>query len=116
MKFDLQELQSLPLPRMRSDGAVRSETRVDVPAGYFEHFLAPRALAGKLLCVGCGSELAGLFGAFTWSLAHGEGYCSGCGYPGRALHYFPAAGGDRCLDFILQYHPDEIVTPQAVSA
>lgn len=44
-------------------------------------------------------------GAFTWDIQHGEGHCSQCGYPARAMHYI----GDGLLtvrNFILQYHPD----------
>ncbi len=58
-------------------------------------------------CVCCGAVQGGLlFGFFTWGLAHGEGYCSQCGYPGRAVHRIGDIGVLR--HFILQYHPDAL--------
>lgn len=45
---------------------------------------------------------------FVYGLAHGEGYCSKCGWPGRANHYI----GDWCrFNIIMQYHPESLLLP-----
>ena len=65
-------------------------------------------------CIGCGSALDGFFGSFTWGIVHGEGACSNCGYPARAMHYLKDGGQelfDRPLQYVLQYHPDELDSP-----
>lgn len=78
---------------------------------YLKVFLAPIEKLdekGQLLhieCVNCGEALGGLFGTFTWGLAHGEGYCSNCGYPARAKHFLEHEGWKFTMNRILQYHP-----------
>lgn len=58
-------------------------------------------------CLCCGASLGGLFGKFEYGLAHGEGRCSNCGYPCRAIHYIKDEDGKTLIRFetILQYHP-----------
>lgn len=73
--------------------------------------------AGKV-CPKCGSKLGGMFGAFTWGLAHGEGYCTGgftgkrCGWPARGYHDIKDANGESLfeqrLPIVLAYHPDAV--------
>jgi hypothetical protein len=70
---------------------------------YFASFL-PTAET----CVCCYKPLTGLFGTFRWGLAHGEGYCSSCGYPGRARHY--DIGPIKSLPWLFQYHPNALLT------
>lgn len=46
-------------------------------------------LIGELKCPGCGTDLLGLFGSFTWDIRHGEGHCSDCKQVTfRYYHYF----------------------------
>jgi hypothetical protein len=68
-------------------------------------------------CIGCGYKLTGLFagllgpGGFTWGLAHGEGHCCYCGWPGRAHHYIKDKEGADMIslhNFVLQYHPEHV--------
>lgn len=72
---------------------------------YFVRFAPPND--GK--CLNCGDVQGGLMAqltgtGFAWGIAHGEGYCRTCRYPGRALHY--DVGPIKRLGAILQYHPD----------
>lgn len=73
---------------------------------YFSRFV--KSDKGK--CISCelvqGGLISALLGGFRWGLAHGEGRCSRCGWPGRALHY--DVGPIKRLEIILQYHPDEV--------
>ena len=60
-------------------------------------------------CIVCGSTLTGLFGSFEWGIAHGEGYCSNCGYPARAYHTVNDREHKPIFEhaaFVLQYHPE----------
>mgnify|MGYP001619359743 FL=1 len=76
---------------------------------YFGRFLPPREA-----CVGCGGTLVGkdiievAIGAatFEWGLVNGEGHCRRCGWPARAYHR--EVGPIKFLNFVLQYHPDEL--------
>lgn len=71
-------------------------------AEYFAQFYAPiipekgTSIAFGWRCV-CGEALTGLFGTFTYGLAHGEGRCDACGHPGRADHYVKDAAGEDVL-------------------
>ena len=56
-------------------------------------------------CISCDCVLSGLFGTFEWGIAHGEGYCSKCGYPARAFHKIDEPGWKMTFSNILQYHP-----------
>lgn len=62
-------------------------------------------------CLNCGTVQGGfaamIFGGFTWGIAYGEGACSVCGWPGRAIHR--DIGIIKTMNIILQYHPDGIV-------
>jgi hypothetical protein len=80
-------------------------------AAYLVTFLPPGP------CVRCGATLGGnetnmlamFLGTFRWGLAHGEGTCSRCGYPARALHEIELGDcGKMSLPRILQYHPDTL--------
>jgi hypothetical protein len=89
---------------------------------YFAAFCAPIVTERANLFTGarclCGGPLTGMFGTFTYGLAHGEGFCGTCGHPGRADHYITdAQGGDLlCLRrFPLLYHPDAL-TPASEAA
>ncbi len=91
--------------------AAEANRRIDE---YLRPFVAPEEDGG---CIMCGSPQGGFFGSFVWGLAHGEGRCSRCGYPARALHYIKlddsAEPGELKAPVILQYHPDELRERQA---
>lgn len=60
-------------------------------------------------CLNCGQALTGLFGSFEYTIRHGEGACSVCGYPGRADHYIEHEGFKLAIrKRVLQYHPSEL--------
>jgi len=72
---------------------------------YLAQFVEPVAMESKK-CLCCGSPLTGIFGRFQWGITNGEGACSSCGYPARAIHRMKEIG--TFSNFILQYHPDEL--------
>jgi hypothetical protein len=107
-RFNLAELQALPLPPCDIAQLKQNDRVVVVPADYWTAFLPLRFDAhDNPVCVGCGLALTGfLIGTFTWGLANGEGYCSHCGYPARAFHRFTYEDGSPTLiRCVLQYHP-----------
>jgi len=64
---------------------------------YLSNFVASKK------CLGCQSQLSGLFGSLQWGIVNGEAFCSECGYPVRVYHRT-----DK-IDFIncpLPYHPN----------
>lgn len=90
---------------------------INVLNEYFKIFAKPKFLegenvnwiSGSLDCINCGRRLNGVLGTFQWGITHGEGNCSECGWPGRAIHYIKDTDGEdffnRPFDIILQYHP-----------
>lgn len=71
----------------------------------------PGPLGGGILCPMCGRALSGFFGTFEWTIRHGEGRCTKCGYPARGIHYVKDEDGNEVVvirRFILPYHPDEL--------
>lgn len=71
----------------------------------------PCICCGYDLCGGMVGFLMGSKGGFKWGLAHGEGYCSECGWPARLYHFVKDRDGKDLLTFrhvVLQYHPDGI--------
>lgn len=115
-KATVRALKALPLPRATSEQFSIGGASATWNAGYVSQFLPPR-LKGKcgevlsVLCVGCGECLSSDFeGTFVWGLAHGEGYCSTCGYPTKLYHYAQDDAGSDVgrVSFPLQWHPDEI--------
>lgn len=101
-KATLAELQARDIPRLdwrtiltvTGDLSDSEQTEMDK---YFRDFVDGED------CLSCGRTLGGLFGSFTWTMVHGEGRCSNCDYPARALHY--KVGPIARLQVILQYHP-----------
>jgi hypothetical protein len=85
---------------------------------YFASFAKPTDDGS---CIKCGlvqgGLMAAIMGGFEYGLAHGEGRCSKCGWPGRANHYFKDKDGKELgsLRIILQYHPDLVAEPKSVS-
>ena len=88
---------------------------------YLSHFCAPTVVDGKRVCHKCGGEFNGLLSmlgaskhvAFEWGLAHGEGHCSGCGWPMRAFHRPKGKDGEELFSLMnlpLAYLPDEVIT------
>lgn len=82
---------------------------------YFSHFIPPDK-NGNCICCGARQGSSGNivdsllnWPRFKWGLAHGEGFCDKCGYPGRAKHYIDAK---LIATFILQYHPKELAFPE----
>lgn len=121
MKFDRQslaELKARNLPHLRASDI--SEPIEDTPEAkaqfemldkYLNAFVAVQGGA----CICCGAQqgakdaIEALFGKakFRWGFVHGEGICSECGYPARAMHYI-GEGAEQIVirNLILQYHPD----------
>ena len=69
----------------------------------------------KTPCVNCGTKqndgiMSVMMGGFTWGIAHGEGHCEICHWPGRAYHVIKDKDGSTICKFslVLQYHPAEI--------
>jgi len=65
-------------------------------------------------CV-CGRTLGGLIGTFVYGIQNGEGWCSQCDWPARAIHRVKDEKGEPIisLNMVLAYAPIYI---QAVSA
>lgn len=126
-KEKLKELQAANHPHatpellgveIRDDAPDRAvaEGKIALLADYLKQFLPPSK------CIGCGSRLgakdavdAFLGGdgvpTFQWGITHGEGSCSKCGYPARAMHYIGKAEGEPEItiqNLILQYHPSTL--------
>jgi len=114
----LAQMQELNLPRMQAADIASPKEGVEPPAWYptkldeyLSHFLKPQP---KFECVRCETPQTGfmgaMFGGFTWGLAHGEGFCETCRWPGRAYHFVKDENGDELcrLNVVLQYHPDEL--------
>lgn len=117
--LNLADLKAKSLPRFnwRDTFTVKDEGGAESPLSaedikamddYFCQFLPP-----SKPCVNCGADLTGdvlqqFMGraTFTWGLAHGEGFCSGCQYPARAYHR--NVGPIEFMNMVLQYHPDEL--------
>lgn len=110
----LRELQAAGLPRMtwrdvlevKEGGSLSAEEDMAMEA-YFRQFVKADG------CVCCGKQqggdiIASLIGNayFRWGIAHGEGFCSNCGYPARAYHF--NVGPIKRLPIILQYHPEDL--------
>ena len=93
------------------DGTAPSPQEVEALDHYFQHFVPPG------VCIKCGHQQGAASiidvvrgeSRFVWGIKNGEGQCStgGCGWPARAIHR--DVGPIKCLEMILQYHPD-IVT------
>jgi len=117
----LADLLSRDLPRMRlidlqiADVADASRL-LEIANNYLSHFVAASIGRGARPCVCCGVTLTGVFGSFVFGLGSGEGCCSKCGYPARAVHRIDGLGTFALSGSILQYHPTEIdasALPQA---
>lgn len=126
-KYDLAALQDKELPRAscatvglhakNADG----EALLIVADAYLRTFVAPDDTTGgkDIDCPGCGRAFGGLFGSFQWDICNGEGFCSLCKYPARAIHRIgdKAESGEYPLTlnrFILAYHPSMLVPSEAV--
>ncbi len=112
----IEELRAKQLPRLDwrdlfdvTEGQVTIEDAAAMSAYFSRFVMSPEGKGG---CINCelvqGGLISALLGGFRWGLAHGEGSCSRCGYPARAIHY--EVGIIRRLEAIFQYHPDELRT------
>lgn len=91
---------------------------------YFKVFAAPPPAqeggSGFLTthpCLKCGTPLMGMLGAFTWGIAHGEGFCGKCHWPARGHHFIIDKDGKDLMslrNFVLQYHPDFVTKKKAL--
>lgn len=116
--FDLAKLKALNLPRLTAtevfsanDDAAAADRDKYLDA-YMAGFLPP---ATDWKCIGCDTKLTGIFGSFTFGLAHGEGHCASCGYPTRLFHRF-AEGPVQFFKMPLQYHPADLEEHMAVAS
>lgn len=110
-KIDLPTIQARALLRCKAEDFLKVTSGEQMTPeeskqlnDYLAVFLPPNK---DLKCVNCDRQQGGMFGCFTYGIAHGEGYCAECGYPGRANHY-PKEGPVESFVFILKYHPEEI--------
>lgn len=123
-KNELQRLKDAAIPRAQwsdvltvtGEGKFTPEEETAL-ANYFAHFAKPDD--GKCICCGAkqgGGLMDGLMGnaKFRWGLAHGEGFCDVCKYPGRAYHF--DMGPIKRMECILQYHPDELTPKKSKAA
>ena len=85
-------------PKDDSDGSLADEVVAEADAYFAEFTPGPD-------CPKCGATLVGWLGSFTWGIANGEGHCSKCHYPARALH---RKSPFSYLSVILPYHPDSL--------
>lgn len=110
-------------------GTAADDTPADVLAvlsNYFSAFAKPvRTEDGYQLCISCGKRLTGMMaafmgGGFEWGIAHGEGHCANCRWPGRAHHFIHDDKSDEPLitihNMVLQYHPDFVDQRQTEAA
>lgn len=119
-KLDIAALRAKALPKLTfgdvfkiTDGSL-DEQEIAAIDSYLARFTIIRDERGSR-CPGCGSLLTahdaitGLFlgATFTWGIAHGEGHCSGCGYPARAYHF--DVGPLKRFEAVLAVHPDELL-------
>lgn len=70
----------------------------DTITEYLTGFLAPIPDRGFVRCV-CGERLTGMFGAFTWGLTHGEGFCGSCRRPARGYQSVRDTQGSELIRF-----------------
>ena len=90
---------------------------VDDANAYLADFATPVKSDGALLCLHCEKPIDGfkqMFGtgvAIEWGLAHGEGRCSGCGWPYRGMHHPKNRNGEELFslrNLFLAYHPEQV--------
>jgi hypothetical protein len=103
---------------VREDAAAEGKNPDEVIAALDAYFAPFTPMVDGSKCVGCDKTQGGdIFEAalglacFTWGLAHGEGYCSNCGWPARGYHYkmpWPFPQSERPVGLILQYHPSAL--------
>lgn len=119
-KWELTELQNQNLPFANNEnvnliitpkknsgenGKKDAKMTIKVANEYFKFFVAPNK-DGR--CIGCDMKLGDIFGTFMWDeIISGEGRCSHCGYPARAIHFIKEKGNTILTidNMILQYHP-----------
>lgn len=110
-------LKAMALPRCTGADMLKAgdngdkteqEQAMKIADEYFRAFLVPGSSPRKCIC--CGWDLVGLFGSFTWGIAYGEGECSRCGYPARAIHKIEGIG--VLSNYVMQYHPDDLDIPE----
>lgn len=118
--MNLDAIKARNLPRLKWGDILKSNEPLSAEdekalADYFSAF----TLLADNACPGCGKNLTGSLlevalgvATFTWGICHGEGFCSACRYPARALHY--KVGPIERLELVLPYHPDDLIqrTPQ----
>lgn len=104
--------ESIGLSLTGDDAAEYIEAMNAYLAGFAAPVQAANTAGAPHVCLQCGEYTDGLLGRFRWGHASGEGKCGECGWPARAHHYPKLADGelifDRCLEFVLQYHPDDV--------
>ena len=121
IKFDrakLDELRAVGLPHLRAadivnpiENSAEQKKQWDMIDAYVKAFTPMQD--NKCICCGEPQGARNLADVvlgtarFKWGLAHGEGRCSECGYPARAIHYI-GKGDDEIVmrNVLLQYHPD----------
>jgi hypothetical protein len=110
----LAELKAANLPRATAEDLgltfasdASDELRAAV-AKHCNHYAKPSG-GGK--CLSCGLSQLGFFGAFTWGLVHGQGFCNECKWPATLYHFIRDEDGEEVVavwDKLLQAHPDDV--------
>jgi len=115
-KFSVAKMQAKNLPHLTFSDVFQAEQISDEDRQALDDYLKA-FVKGDVsgICVSCGEQqggsvVDGLIGKakFKWGLVNGEGYCSNCGYPARAIHR--DIGPIEYAQIILQYHPDMLAT------
>ena len=125
MQSRVAELRAEDPPRMRWSDIFEGGEDELTPAqavvldDYLFHFMVgPLDEGDKEVCPCCRERIGGLCGllgmgvSLEWGIAHGEAFCSGCGWPYRVYHYDIGGKGEdaliKRLVVGLPYHPSEI--------
>ena len=109
----LDKLKAANIPHATPDdltGNLEFNTDPDVIA-YLRHYAKPKVDDAGVVrqgqpCVACDAQHS-----FTWGLVHGQGFCTGCGWPGTLYHFVNDKEGKEVATMrgaLLWAHPTEI--------
>jgi len=122
-RASLAALQAREIPRVRAVDYLakndEDDAEADTALARWDAYFSQFAKLTDARCLCCGTSLRcrlrlGVFGGFTWGLAHGEGHCSTCGYPMRGHHSVEDLG--TICNLFLAHHPSTLSFPVATMA
>lgn len=117
--------------RVRQEGELNPDEvkLIEQIDAYLGVFAAPITVGegeqAKQVCFHCGEKFTGLLAnlgvgvGIKWGLAHGEGICSGCGWPYRGHHFAKAPDGEDLFsaqNLFLAYMPAAVTEAQPEKA